>query len=358
MFLTEISDRFFVPAVLSLFLVCSFFSLTYRGIIRTSNYIRLSSIMITVMYLLTLINLANTPFPSSVYYVTLIMSVPLLFSLHDIFFQNDENSSLVFVLVAFIGLTFNYFSNFQSNYLQDMLNQNSSSYSLLYFMPFILCIKKNWIKIAGLFIVFIALLTTMKRGGIIAFTIGLFAYYLFVMMKNHGSIKKMYRFIITAVVVVVGLSFVFNYFDSITDNAITSRFDNIQSDEGSGRLETWQWVYNQLASSSLSEIIFGHGWNSVFYQSGIRSAHNDFLEVLYDFGVITFVLYILLYKALFKTSVCLLKEGSSFAAPMFSSTIILLVNSFVSHVVFYPRYLIIYCMFWAYIDSRTHKTNN
>lgn len=81
------------------------------------------------------------------------------------------------------------------------------------------------------------------------------------------------------------------------------------------------------------------------------SAHNDFLEVLYDYGIIGFIMFIYLHVRVAKTTYKLHKHRSSYFIPYMVSFIIFVVMSIVSHLIIYPTYFCCLVAFWAYIES-------
>ena len=71
---------------------------------------------------------------------------------------------------------------------------------------------------------------------------------------------------------------------------VTNRFEAMNEDEGNGRLDIYSDVFVQYLDSDLFSQLFGHGYNMVSVVLKGPSAHNDFLEVLYDYGIIGFII--------------------------------------------------------------------
>lgn len=161
--------------------------------------------------------------------------------------------------------------------------------------------------------------------------------------------EKMKRLLLTLfplVVVVLGVYF----FDAFFDGYLSYRFSKTELDGGSGRDRIFEEVVKMISNSSWIEFLVGHGWNSVVHDSYFNlSAHNDFLECLYDFGFVTLAAYISLYVCLVKMAIGMLKRNSVYVAPLSVSIVIFFINSTVSHILLYRWFFIIFALFWGYI---------
>ena len=100
--------------------------------------------------------------------------------------------------------------------------------------------------------------------------------------------------------------YVFNYFSE----ALIGRFSNLESDQGSGRTIIYSNILSDFSSSDTFHVIFGHGFKSVRLITWPNElAHNDLLELLYDFGIIGFVIYLLYLITLLKNALRHRKES-------------------------------------------------
>ena len=85
------------------------------------------------------------------------------------------------------------------------------------------------------------------------------------------------------------------------------------------------------------------------------SAHNDFLEVLYDFGAIGFIFYVLIHLSLIKWTLRLFRARSELAFPVLISYVCFIVMSMVSHLILYPTYFGLLTAFWAYAECKDNE---
>lgn len=352
MFGTEEPTAMYNYTIYTLFGFCLITTFFMRRVIK-EPYSSAVLMLAVSMYAFSMVMISQAPFPAKIYYLTNLMPVFVLLGSLSCYNQPQEGNELKLIGVLLLALIVYYFQHYQQNMIIEITTQNIASYTILYFTPFILCVRNNKYKIIGMLVIALVVLTSLKRGGILALGVGFISYFLFEFLKNNSSKKRQAQYIAIFVLILAGLFYIYTYLEQVTDNALSGRFLSLENDEGSGRMDTWSWVFSDLRHNSFFDWIFGHGWNAVKNNNGIRSAHNDFLEILYDFGIIVFALYIILYKRLFGACVKLLKNKSIYAAPLFCSTMMLLVNSLVSHVVFYPKYMVIYCLFWAYVDVKT-----
>lgn len=73
---------------------------------------------------------------------------------------------------------------------------------------------------------------------------------------------------------------------------VANRFSQMQDDGGSGRDKIYKKLLDEFELSGVVNLSFGHGFSAVEEVLGLP-AHNDFLEILYDFGLIPFMVYLL-----------------------------------------------------------------
>ena len=149
---------------------------------------------------------------------------------------------------------------------------------------------------------------------------------------------------------------IFYQINQMQEKTITERFNNIEDDAGSGRLRIYERVIDLQKKSSNHEWIFGHGHYGVLKNSIPQmSAHNEFLEVLYDYGIIISILYLFLWIYVIKRLIRLKKEKSPFYYSYFSGFAIFFVMSMVSHLLLYATYFIFLTIYWGAIEGIKYK---
>lgn len=352
---TILSSTFIIaiPTVLFLSYLILFFQRN-RTIKREGYLISFTALIIGIYISSLLCGGLTSAFQTKVQYLSVILPILALWGTNGHSEQNYD-FTIKCICIIFIGLAVFFFSNYSIHVFEELESQNNGAYTLLYFLPFILCLKKEYMRIVGMAIVLAALLFSLKRGGLLAFALAILIYWAVNTFSHSGKKFGLWQFVLSALVV-VGFAYFYIYFDQMTGNLLSTRFQSLQDDGGSGRLDTYPVVWNHIKESSIINLIFGHGWDAVRMQCGMeRSAHNDFLEILYDFGIIVFTVYILFYIKFFKVVRQLIRRRSFYAAPLSATFVLFFVNSMVSHIIYYPKYGVLFALFFGLISVPIYK---
>ncbi|MCQ2352902.1 MAG: O-antigen ligase family protein [Victivallaceae bacterium] len=196
-------------------------------------------------------------------------------------------------------------------------------------------IRKNII----LFILMAAGLIGMKRSLLIVSVLSIIVYSL---CRPSLQKKKALRNILICISLLVVIAGVFCY--STYGAQALDRLEAIEEDGGSGRIDIYEDLWTEIETNTETEWMIGHGPNAVqqyfssIFGTMFRSAHNDFLEMIYDFGILGFALYVLLHLLLLVYCIKLKRRRSEYFAPFFSAWIFFFVLSLVSHIIIYPSY--------------------
>lgn len=232
-------------------------------------------------------------------------------------------------------------------------------YLPLCFMPFIFLLEKRKLKILCLFLVLICVSVSLKRTAIIAFfvTIALIA----VLRALFSPKKKIVRTFAIAIIAIISV----NYMNTFLDGQIVYRLSSSYEDGGSGRIYIYQAVLKSFDELSFDQKIFGRGHNMVrgdkvygLYRDGdtlYLSAHNDFLEVLYDYGVCGFVLYMYFLFNVLRLCFYWMNKNEKYFCSMLSCSVIIITMSLFSHLVIYPTYMAYFSMLCAFLDNEKNK---
>ena len=107
----------------------------------------------------------------------------------------------------------------------------------------------------------------------------------------------------------------------------------------SGRAYLVENVIEDISNFGIFSLLFGEGFGAVSKIYGI-SSHNDFLEVLFSFGLIGLTLYVAFYGYLFLSAYKAVIVKNYYLASMRSAILLLVVlSSLSSHFIFIPSYL-------------------
>jgi len=273
--------------------------------------------------------------------------LPVLLMLTTFFYFSAvelKDYHVIIIFFIFVCLSYNYFINRTYIYSQ-LVDENftsSAAYSVLYFTPIVLSINIKWIRALVIITTTIVLLLSFKRTGILAFFVAMFLY-LLIINKNKIDKYKNINVFVYMVIGIILLGYIMHDFDS---KFVVERFEDLSTDGGSGRVYIYNKIINLIYNSDIISILFGHGWDAVSRVNGMP-AHNDFLEIIYDFGFIVFIIYVSFVCKLFKYTYKLYKLNNEFIGPMVVSLVIFVVNSMFSHILLYPEYMYPFALFWG-----------
>lgn len=208
---------------------------------------------------------------------------------------------ILILLVSILG-----FYNSQSKLLAE--NEwgatdvvNNMSYIFVNLIPYIFLFKKKKILSAvSIFILLFFIIQGAKRGALIAGVIGAlyFVYY------QLSTIEKKNRFkgYLVVIIGIIALSvFFYDFYQS--NQFLVERMSKIGEDGGtSGRDIIYANIFNSwYGDDSFIHFLFGFGFAGSLLISGIGVlAHNDWLELLSNFGLLGVVIYAILFFSAIK----------------------------------------------------------
>lgn len=326
------------------------------GIHKTFNNLYLYIYIVTIFFCLF------QPLGSRYYYLEILIPL-LMYHSCKFFFFNIKQKYITYAIYLLFGvLLCSYIYSYSQRHLLILGNTNQSlsimnaSYFMLYLTPFVLCQKRQLVKYAGLIVIFLCIMTSFKRGPLVAFVLSLVVYG-FSIMKNRKQNVLRYLFIL--VLFLIPIYYIINSFILNGGDFIVERITSITEDKGTHRLDIYKDTIELILGSNLFSFIFGHGWDSLIRYSNLGfSAHNDFLEAFFDFGLIGFILYVLIYIKLFKTYRLMKKVDLPITGPYLCSIIIFIVSSSISIVILYPYSLSLFLIFWGYAEIEYFKYIN
>lgn len=274
----------------------------------------------------------------SYFMITYYVCVLIVFYVVGKYADTKSNNLLCMcMIVAILIMAFISIYYFRTNRIT--FSMISNVYYALCILPFafVLC-KKPVVNWSISIFVGIVILLSGKRAGLIA----LFAF--FVISAFVKALKKDYLEALVRMLFLVlagGFSLVFlnDFVQSHFNIDILGRMTNLINDGGSGRVDLYRDIIEAVRTSDLQYIIFGHGMKSTGNITALTTAHDDFLEILYDYGIGPTVLFILFYLRLFCEGVQMYKTGYTYSCYFWGEIIISLILSLFST----------YCVDFSYV---------
>lgn len=176
---------------------------------------------------------------------------------------------------------------------------NSISYSFVALIPFVFLIKKNKIISTVLFsIILYFVIMGNKRGAIIVSIVGIltYIYYQISILEKKSRVKGYVGvfFLILSI-----LYFTYSTFNK--NEYIIKRMSSIYYGDSSGRDIIFTRIFNSWSNSeNLGNLIFGYGFAGSLQLTGGSYAHNDWLELLSNFGLIGVLIYLFVFISAIK----------------------------------------------------------
>lgn len=213
----------------------------------------------------------------------------------------------------------------------------NSVYYVILLVPFMFVCPYKCMKLAIVITAGLVTILSAKRTAMIALVL---CVVIPLLLENENRRKKRASIIfLICTVLVILLSL--NYVSKVVDITIFDRFSTLLDDGGSGRLDTYKIVWQEFKDSSFNQQIFGHGYNAVYLNHISKSsAHNDFLEILYDYGVIGIMAYVAMLGYMVRHIRYLYRVRHPFKNMCLSGMIIYLIMSMFSHLIIYPTYIV------------------
>lgn len=315
-------------AYLLVFAICG--NLTYFIFPFPAMVWRLIILSCCILTFLTCRNIKHTPGK----YIGIFLTINLLYFLYRYFEMDIEFTTIgnTFVaLMPFIALTrlgsvpnvltskwltvsailltlcsISYFEYSRSFLLLNMSAESfygdyvtlNASVVFLMLLPLCILLKNKILSLSIVCVCIYFLVSSVKRGNILASIIPL-AIFVYELWKSTS--KKFFKRALLIIALVFISSLVI---DLIVNNEYFQfRIQQTQRGDSSHRGVIYQTMWNLwYAKADLLQLIFGYGYYGTVLYSGGYMAHNDWLEVLVDFGLIGCISYLAIFISMIKST--------------------------------------------------------
>lgn len=209
-------------------------------------------------------------------------------------------------------------------------------YVLLSAMPFALISKSKTMKYIYMIVAIFILIISQKRTGFLAILLGLVG-----LIYAKYFINKKVKIKFLGIIFLAILVFFLYYLLTESNLGIVSRLENITIDNGNGRVDLWVYLLENFSNSSFLHILFGYGSHATNQLIG-TFAHNDYINILYDFGIIGLFLYLWFIITIIKKWISMCKNDYENKDIFLFAIIELLILSMFS--IFFVRADIVNCI--------------
>lgn len=282
-------------------------------------------IFIDILVILIYVNVANTKEINIEKFIKFIFFISLILNLISIYEIITKHS--LFIKFA----------------IKEFPNPDSRSYSVfihpIIYANFLVCIF--WINkfIKGIdkrivfinqILVIVNLYYTKSRSSWIALIITIFIYIIPILSKKIKINKKTNLITLGTLIVVIISLIVFNQYVSIIFNTIASKFSSLglKSNDISQlqRVGAISLILNKVINKNLLNIIIGSGFGSVsnvmrsetVYLKDFYTTDNQYLDIIYDIGIIGIVIYILIIILVVKEVIKIYNKKPEYSIALYS----------------------------------------
>jgi hypothetical protein len=205
------------------------------------------------------------------------------------------NKILVIYFIVFFGISIVSFFQFEQKFqlLDDVDNVvNNVSYRFVLMIPYLFFLKNKTFKLIIIVLIITFVILSSKRGALLSLLLGLTFYFKFY-LKKISKFNSRFIFII----LILATSIFINYI--INSNLYIATRLNTSIDSSTGRIEIFANLLEYYNNISAYLMLFGSGILGTFKNLG-NYAHNDFIEVWVNFGLVGLFLYSIFVASIVK----------------------------------------------------------
>lgn len=173
-------------------------------------------------------------------------------------------------------------------------------------MPLLFLEKNKIIAMVEMFVCLAYIFMAVKRGNIIACALPAF---LLVKYNIENSKKKFW----VVLVFVIALCFAIQYFQEyILDDFFMKRLEQTEEGDTSNRTRIYGQAFAAWEQSNFLGLILGNGYHGTNTLIGMK-AHCDWLELLVDYGLFGFVVYLIVFVRFIKRALSVTNKRIKYA---------------------------------------------
>lgn len=288
--------------VLVLFLTISFFYLFVANVkYKRNSYLKALNVlllMFTVYGVIAMVNGQGFDYLKMIY-LSLLPTYPFYVLRMR---EKIDTKWIVFAFVVMVLVVAVQYASFllfiEETYKETENTTVNLGYEILALLPLVYFLKRKPIfQYVVLAAVLVAVLSTVKRGAIIVGALCT-VYFIYNSLKNSAKKTKWYVWMLALAFVIIGTRYVGDFFAN--SEYAQMRLAGTLEGDSSGRDTIFTNAWNIFINSNLFGLLFGHGASATIRLMGIF-AHNDWLELLVNQGILGAAVYLFYWLAFYKT---------------------------------------------------------
>lgn len=169
----------------------------------------------------------------------------------------------------------------------DETTVNASTIFLM-LLPLLFCLRNRVVSLVLFCVCLFFLISGAKRGNILAAVIPAILYLWMLFKENKKNVFKISVLIIAVAAIAVWAKDLV-----LSDDYLLRRYEQTLEGNTSGRDIIYSTMWNMWSGTdNIVNLLFGYGYNGTFLYSPMHKfAHNDWLEILVDFGLLGALFY-------------------------------------------------------------------
>lgn len=244
----------------------------------------------------------------SSYLKSLFLSFPNIYTFYYFSRKNLlTESSLRKWVIALVGIAIFIFIDYKITTIHTLLLNgndveevtNNMGFLFVALIPGVVLFKDNIkLQYSLLIVCMIFIMMGMKRGAIIVGVLSL-VYYLYFNFKYNNQVSKG-KVLFFSILLIVAAYFITEHMMESSDYFM-SRIAQTKEGNSSGRNEIYEHFWNHFKNEmDTFKFLFGNGANATL-DIGVNYAHNDWLEIAINQGVLGLVVYAIYWLCFWKT---------------------------------------------------------
>lgn len=210
---------------------------------------------------------------------------------------------IIFFFVMLIISILQFFYNREQILLERVSGNedvvNNAAYMFVNLIPFVFLIKKRKIiSLLSILILVFFIIQGSKRGAILTGSVGVLIY-IYYQLRTIEKKHRVKGYFITAIGIVVLGYFIYNFY--LENEFLSYRIQSMLEGGSSQRDRIYLDIFNGwYDSGNIINLIFGFGFAGSQQLASGSFAHNDWLELLSNFGLLGISIYLMLFYSAYK----------------------------------------------------------